>query len=88
MRLGLVGRRNEGARFENVIASHLLKWVHWQQTVDGRDYELRYFRNTDGREVDFVVVDGQKPILWVEAKLGDDSIDKSVPFTTTPLSPW
>jgi uncharacterized protein len=69
-----------GARFENVIASHLLKWVHWQQDVEGHDYDLRYFRDTDGREVDFVVVDGRRPILFVEAKLGDDAPSKGLHY--------
>lgn len=68
------------ARFENLIASHLLKWVHWQQDVEGHDYELRYFRDTDGREVDFVVVDRRRPILLVECKLGDDAVDKSLRY--------
>ena len=40
------------------MASHLLKWVHFEQDARGRDLELRYFRDTDGREVDFVVVEG------------------------------
>lgn len=69
-----------GARFENVLASHLLKWVHWQQDVEGRDYELRYFRDTDGREVDFVVVDRRRPILLVEGKLGDAPLDKNLRY--------
>lgn len=69
-----------GARFENVIASHLLKWVYWQQDVEGHDYDLRYFRDTDGREVDFVVVDGRRPILFVEAKLGDDAPSKGLHY--------
>lgn len=71
---------NEAARFENLVGSHLLKWVHWQQDVEGRDYELRYFRDVDGREVDFVVVDGRKPALLVECKLGDDALDKSLRY--------
>jgi hypothetical protein len=69
-----------GPRFENVVASHLLEWVHWQQDVEGRDYELRYFRDTDGREVDLVVVDRRKPIMLVECKLGDDAVDKSLRY--------
>lgn len=69
-----------GARFENVVGSHLLKWVHWQQDVEGRDFDLRYFRDVDGREVDFVVVDGKKPVLLVECKLGDDSLDKGLRY--------
>jgi len=71
---------NPAARFENVVGSHLLKWVHWQQDVEGRDYELRYFRDVDGREVDFVIVDGKTPRLLVECKLGDDALDKSLRY--------
>jgi predicted AAA+ superfamily ATPase len=33
-------------RFENLVASHLLKWVHYEQDVKGRDLDLRYFRDT------------------------------------------
>jgi predicted AAA+ superfamily ATPase len=45
---------DEAARFENLVASHLLKWVHFQFDSAGRELELRYFRDVDGREVDFV----------------------------------
>jgi predicted AAA+ superfamily ATPase len=55
-----------GARFENLVASHLLKWVHFQIDTRGRELELRYFRDIDGREVDFVVT--RKPILFIEAE--------------------
>ena len=44
-------------RFENLVGAHLLKWVHFLQDSEGRDVELRYFRDVDGREVDFVVVE-------------------------------
>ncbi len=64
----------EGARFENLVASHLLKWVHFEQDTKGRDLDLRYFRDVDRREVDFVVVEGRRPILLVEAKWGDDAV--------------
>lgn len=68
------------ARFENLVASHLLKWVHWQQDTQGLDLELRYFRDTDGREVDFVVVDGRRPVLLVEAKLADAPADPNLRY--------
>ena len=70
----------EPARFENLVASHLLKWVHYEQDTAGRDLELRYFRDTDGREVDFVVVERRKPILLVEAKWGDDAVDRGLRY--------
>ncbi len=70
----------EAQRFENLVASHLLKWVHFEQDARGRDLDLRYFRDTDGREVDFVVVEGREPSLLVEAKWGDAAPDKSLRY--------
>jgi len=70
----------EAARFENLVASHLLKWVHHEQDAAGRDLELRYFRDTDGREVDFVVVEGRTPLMFVECKLGDQPVDKGLRY--------
>lgn len=34
-------------RFENMAASHLLKWVHFEQDTKGRELELSYFRDID-----------------------------------------
>ncbi|MCI0657039.1 MAG: ATP-binding protein, partial [Acidobacteria bacterium] len=68
------------ARFENLVASHLLKWVHFLEDTQGRDVELRYFRDSDGREVDFVVVEGKKPLLCVECKWADEDIDRSLRY--------
>jgi len=69
-----------GPRFENLVAAHLLKWVHFEQDARGRDVELRYFRDTDRREVDFVVVEKRAPILLVECKWGDVDADRSLRY--------
>src|SRR5881628_2490075 len=61
---------SDAQRFENAVASHLLKWVHYEQDARGRDLDLRYFRDADGREVDFVVVEGRTPVRFVECKWG------------------
>lgn len=71
---------DEPARFENLVACHLLKWVHFRQDTAGDDLELRYFRDTDGREVDFVVVDRRKPILMVECKWSDADVDRGLRY--------
>lgn len=71
------------ARFENLVASALLKWVHHQQDTQGRDFELRYFRDVDGREVDFVVTEKRRPILFVECKWADAGIDRSLVYLKT-----
>lgn len=69
-----------GARFENMIASHLLKWVEFQIDTEGRNVELRYFRDIDGREVDFVIVADGQPMAFVECKLGDDPVSPGLRY--------
>lgn len=69
---------DDGARFENLVACHLLKWVHHQQDLQGLDLELRYFRDVDGREVDFVIVERGEPRLAVECKLSAGPLDRNL----------
>jgi predicted AAA+ superfamily ATPase len=70
----------DAARFENLVACHLLKWVHFEQDTKGRDVELRYFRDIEGREVDFVLVEGRRPRLLIECKWGDAGVDGSLSY--------
>ena len=72
--------KSDAARFENLVACHLLKWVHFEQDVLGRDLELRYFRDTEGREVDFVVTEDGRPQLLVECKWSDAEPDRSLRY--------
>ncbi|MBF0532699.1 MAG: ATP-binding protein [Candidatus Omnitrophica bacterium] len=67
-------------RFENLVAVHLLKWVHYEQDTKGRDVELCYFRDIDGREVDFVVTENNLPITLVECKWADAEIGKAMRY--------
>ena len=69
-----------GPRFENLVAVHLLKWVSFQEDHAGRELELRYFRDIDGREVDFVVTEHRRPILAVECKASDEAASKSLRY--------
>lgn len=63
--------QNESLRFENMIACHLLKWVHYREDCLGETLELRYFRDRSGREVDFVILEDSKPTHLIECKLND-----------------
>lgn len=72
--------KSPGARFENMVAGHLLKWVHFQRDSEGRDLELRYFRDVTGREIDFVVTEARKPIMVVEAKLSNEPISPALEY--------
>lgn len=69
---------NSGYRFENLIACHLLKWCYFLQDTQGRNVELRYFRDIDRREVDFVVIEDRKPTQFVECKLSDKKPSRSL----------
>jgi hypothetical protein len=63
-----------GARFENMIACQLLKYCHWIEDTEGYGMELRYIRDTDKREVDFVVLRSGKPEFALECKTGDTAV--------------
>ena len=60
-----------GARFENMVACHLLKYCHLIEDTEGHAMELRFIRDTDKREVDFVVLRDGQPEFAVECKSGD-----------------
>lgn len=60
-----------GFRFENLVASHLLKYCHYLEDTKGEKMELRYLKDIDGREIDFVVLKNKKPIFAVECKTGE-----------------
>ena len=65
---------NEAARFENCLASHLLKFVHFYLDYEGYRAELYYLRNVDKKEVDFLVTIDKKPWFAVEAKINDTNV--------------
>jgi len=68
---------DEGARLENAIAVFLLRLVcRWNELGLG-DFELRYIRNQQGQEVDFVVIKEGEPFALFEAKKGDTAVSKS-----------
>lgn len=59
-----------GGRVENLIASHLLKAVHWWTDRGLGSYGLYFLRDKTGREVDFLVTRKDQPWFLVEAKTG------------------
>ncbi len=69
---------NKGLRFENMLASHLLKFCHFLEDSQGYKMELRFLRDTNKREVDFVVVKNKKPLFAVEGKLGEENISPHI----------
>jgi predicted AAA+ superfamily ATPase len=68
---------DDGHRFENVVAGHLLKACHFWTDAGKGLFELRYLRNKEGYEVDFLITRDRKPWLPVEVKLSDTSLSDS-----------
>jgi len=59
---------NEGARFENMVAGHLLKSCHaWTDCAMG-EFDLHYIRDKQKREVDLFVAKNGKPFALIEVK--------------------
>ncbi len=59
---------NEANKLENIVASHLFKFIHFLYDTEGRMAELFFLRDLDGKEVDFLVAVNKKPWLAAEVK--------------------
>jgi uncharacterized protein len=70
---------NEAARFENMIASHLLKYCNYLSDTGEGDFQLYYLRNKQQKEIDFLIVKDQKPWLPIEVKLHDEKLSDNWP---------
>lgn len=69
-----------GPRFENLVAGHLLKYCHFMEDTQGHRMELRFLRDIDQREVDFVVLRDRKPLFAVECKTGEKRLSPHIPY--------
>lgn len=72
--------QDKGALFENFVASQLLYYCHFLEDVNGHAMELRFLRDSVGREIDFVVIKNKKPIFAVECKSGENQLSKHIPY--------
>lgn len=78
---------DEGERFENLVAASLLKRLQFLEDRDGYRYELRYLRDKEGREVDFVILKENQIDELVEVKWADENISKSLLYYAERLQP-
>lgn len=69
---------DEGAKFENLVASHLYKRIQFLEDLYGDKYELHYIRDKNGHEVDFVILKNNKPACLIEVKLSDLNRSRSL----------
>ena len=69
-----------GERFENFVACQLLKYCHFLEDTEGWRMELRFLRDTDKREIDFIVLKERKPLFAVECKTGERSVSQGISY--------
>lgn len=74
------GIADEGSRFENLIAGHLLKMCHSLEDREGYRMGLHYLRDVSKREVDFLVSVDKKPWFAVECKMSGHSVNPSLRY--------
>ena len=68
---GLV-QGDDGVRFENLVATALLKHTQWQMDVQGKEVGLHYIRTKDDAEVDFALSEGGQLTHLIECKMRDN----------------
>ena len=62
-----------GARFENLVAVHLFKYVSYINDLGLGELSLRYVRDKQKCEIDFLICQKKKPWILVECKLTNES---------------
>lgn len=78
---------DEGAKLENLVATHLLKRLHFIEDYYGYSCSLHYIRDKEGREVDFVTIIDNKVTDLIEVKLTDSEISSSLLYYSKKLQP-
>ncbi len=77
----------EGERFENLVATSLLKRLHFLEDREGFRYELRYIRDKESREVDFAITKDGKLQEIIEVKYSDENISRHLLYYAEKLKP-
>jgi uncharacterized protein len=69
---------DEGLRFENLVALHLLKAVRLWKAMGEEDSQLHYIRDKEKREVDFVLSEKGNPFCLIECKKTEEALSPSL----------
>lgn len=78
---------DEGAIYENLVASHLLKKIQFLEDSQGYRMELNFIRDKEGREIDFVITKDKKLESLIEAKWSDEEVSKNLVYYSERLKP-
>ncbi|MHC9541793.1 MAG: ATP-binding protein [Vulcanimicrobiota bacterium] len=72
--------RDEPARLENMVASHLQKFCHFLKDSEGFRTDLSYLRDREGREVDFLITLDGAPWCAIEVKSEFSKVSRSLRY--------
>ncbi len=78
---------DEGARYENLVATHLLKRIQFLEDSTGFEYELCYLRDKEGHEVDFAITKEGELEELIEAKWSDAAVSGDLRYFSERLQP-
>ena len=71
---------DESAKYENMVASHLLKFCNLWEDSMGEEISLHFLRNAQGKEIDFVILRENQPWFAVECKSDDRNLSKQISY--------
>jgi uncharacterized protein len=78
---------DDGARFENLVASHLLKELQFREDATGDRWNLHYVRDKEKHEVDFVTTRNGVVDQLIEAKWADAEVSPHLAYFASKLKP-
>jgi predicted AAA+ superfamily ATPase len=70
----------EPAKFENLVALHLLQKIHYIQDFEGHKIELYFLRDKEKREIDFLIVHENKPIEMIKVKWKKENLSNNFDY--------
>ncbi len=79
--------KEPGTCFENMMAVMLKKSVEFWNDIGSGRFELFFVRDTQKREVDFLITSDQKPWMLVECKLSAQEVPDSLYYYQNLLKP-
>jgi predicted AAA+ superfamily ATPase len=77
----------DAARLENLVALSLYKHCDFMRDTAGRELRLHYFRDSNQREVDFVITEGRSVLACIEVKTSDQDLSPSLRYLAERLKP-
>ena len=65
---------DKGAKLENIVASSLYRYCHSLNDMGYGSFRLHYVRTLDKREIDFIIVRNNRPVMAIEVKNSGTSL--------------